>query len=147
MQSTNQISAKVKAPGVGLIKMLKSGFEFGKHLLLIALIFIAAKVCAQEAKMPEVETAHCPSVFNAVNIPQDGKLCQVFAADYPASMIFFVPKTPEEVVSYYQQNESFKNATQVKDRFMLQSEDKNTTLIISKDGGGTQVDILVKSQA
>jgi len=28
---------------------------------------------------------------------------------------------------------------------MLKSADNNTTLIISKDGGGTQVDILVKS--
>jgi len=88
----------------------------------------------------------CPENFYQVKLPNNGKLCQVFAADLPASMIFFVPQLPEEVVAFYQQDSAiFSTTKQVKDRMLLQSEDKNTTLIISTDGNGTQVDVLVKS--
>jgi hypothetical protein len=70
----------------------------------------------------------------------------VFAADLPASMIFYVPQLPEAVIAFYKQNTTTFNTTRhVKDRVLLQSEDKNTTLIISSDGKGTQVDVLVKS--
>jgi hypothetical protein len=41
-------------------------------------------------------------------------------------------------------NPTFSTTKQVKDRFLMQTTDKNTTLIISSDGQGTQVDILVK---
>jgi hypothetical protein len=88
----------------------------------------------------------CPANFYDVQLPTNGKLCQVFAADLPASMIFFVPQLPEEVIAFYEQDTvTFSTTRQVKDRVLLQSEDKNTTLIISTDGSGTQVDVLVKS--
>jgi hypothetical protein len=88
----------------------------------------------------------CPSNFYDVKLPTNGKLCQVFATDLPASMIFFVPQLPEEVIAFYEQDTAtFSTTRQVKDRVLLQSEDKNTTLIISTDGSGTQVDVLVKS--
>jgi hypothetical protein len=88
----------------------------------------------------------CPENFNQVSIPANGKMCQIFAADFPASMILFIPQTPEEVVQYYlASSSSFVEPKKIKQRTMLKSADNNTTLIISKDGGGTQVDILVKS--
>jgi hypothetical protein len=75
-------------------------------------------------------------------------LCQIFAADFPASMILFIPQTPEEVIQYYlASSDSFVEPKKIKKRTMLKSTDNNTTLIISKDGDGTQVDILVKSPA
>lgn len=91
-------------------------------------------------------SAGCPEDFNKVSIPVNGKLCQIFAADFPASMILFIPQTPEEVIQYYlASSNSFVEPKTIKQRTMLKSADNNTTLIISKDGGGTQVDILVKS--
>ncbi|GBL04908.1 hypothetical protein [Glaciecola sp. KUL10] len=88
----------------------------------------------------------CPSQFNQIKIPLDGKLCQIFAADYPASMVLFIPQTPEKVISHYlaahPELTSFK---QIKSRTILQTKDKNTTLVVSADGQGTQVDILVKA--
>jgi len=93
-----------------------------------------------------IRSAGCPEKFNQVSIPVNGKLCQIFAADFPASMILFIPQTPEEVVQYYlTSSDSFIEPKKIKNRTMLKSADNNTTLIISKDGGGTQVDILVKS--
>ena len=92
-----------------------------------------------------IRSEGCPANFNKVSIPVNGKLCQIFAADFPASMILFIPQTPEEVVQYYLASGSFIEPKKIKKRTMLKSTDNNTTLIISKDGGGTQVDILVKS--
>jgi hypothetical protein len=93
-----------------------------------------------------VRAAGCPESFNQVDIPVNGKLCQIFAADYPASMILFIPQTPEEVVAYYLSSSvEFAEPKTIKQRTMIKSADNNTTLIISKDGGGTQVDILVKA--
>ena|GEM_PF-3421152 len=91
-------------------------------------------------------SAGCPEDFNKVSIPVNGKMCQIFAADFPASMILFIPQTPEEVIQYYlASSANFVEPKTIKQRTMLKSADNNTTLIISKDGGGTQVDILVKS--
>jgi hypothetical protein len=92
-----------------------------------------------------IRSEGCPVNFNKVSIPLNGKLCQIFAADFPASMILFVPQTPEEVVQYYLASGSFIEPKKIKKRTLLKSTDNNTTLIISKDGSGTQVDILVKS--
>jgi hypothetical protein len=93
-----------------------------------------------------IRSEGCPENFNKVSIPVNGKLCQIFAADFPASMILFIPQTPEEVVQYYlASSDSFIEPKKIKKRTMLKSADNNTILIISKDGGGTQVDILVKS--
>jgi hypothetical protein len=94
-----------------------------------------------------IKTQTCPEAFYQVKLPINGKLCQVFAADLPASMIFHVPQSPDEVVEYYKQSNSIFNTTkQVKDRYLMQSSDKNTTIIISSDGSGTQVDVLVKNE-
>ncbi|MFT5712237.1 MAG: hypothetical protein ACI9DQ_000640 [Glaciecola sp.] len=92
-----------------------------------------------------IRSEGCPVNFNKVSIPLNGKLCQIFAADFPASMILFIPQTPEEVVQYYLASGSFIEPKKIKKRTLLKSTDNNTTLIISKDGSGTQVDILVKS--
>jgi hypothetical protein len=60
-------------------------------------------------------------------------------------MILFVPQSPEEVVEYYLSSSiNFIEPKVIKQRTMMKSADNNATLIISKDGGGTQVDILVK---
>ncbi len=95
-----------------------------------------------------IRSEGCPENFNKISIPVNGKLCQIFAADFPASMILFVPETPEDVIKYYlASSDSFVEPKIIKKRTMLKSADNNTTLIISKDGGGTQVDILVKVPA
>ncbi|MFT4655240.1 MAG: hypothetical protein ACJA0G_001252 [Kangiellaceae bacterium] len=104
-----------------------------------------APLIKAESNSLAADTQTCPDYFYQIKLPNNGKLCQVFAAELPASMIFFVPQPPSEVIEFYQQhNPTFSTTKQVKDRFLMQTTDKNTTLIISSDGQGTQVDILVK---
>ena len=119
--------------------------------LSICCVSVAASSESQVTESPTVtsglaiETETCPSSFYKIQLPSGGKLCQVFAAELPASMIFHVPVSPQKVIDFYAQNDAmFSTSKQVKDRFMLQSNDKNTTLIISADGDGAQVDVLVK---
>ena len=110
-----------------------------------ALSLAAIEQDQNDSLSSSIDAEACPESFYHINLPTGGKLCQVFAADFPASMIFFVPLPPQNVVEFYQnQGELFSSSKQVKDRFMMQSEDKNTTLIISTDGDGAQVDVLVK---
>lgn len=91
-----------------------------------------------------IETQNCPIQFYQVNLPQNGKLCQVFAAELPASMVFFVPQTPNEVLKYYRSFENtWADTKQVKQRYVLVSVDSKSRLIISADGAGTQVDVLI----
>lgn len=116
-------------------------------LSLASISMLASANSAEPNSINDIDTQNCPNVFYQVDLPEDGKLCQVFAADFPASMIFFVPQAPADVLAYYQAKEKLFSVTkQIKDRVMLQSADKNTTLIISSDGNGTQVDVLVKSE-
>jgi hypothetical protein len=130
----------------------------------------AATNAADKAALPDtimssnINTQDCPHSFYSITLPQNGKLCQVFAADLPASMVFYVPQSPSEVVQYFKQQHtspesshalpsaaaskvSFSTSKQVKSRYLLLSDDKNTTIVISSDGEGTQVDVLVKSDS
>ena len=94
----------------------------------------------------EKSTQDCPTSFYQIVLPNNGKLCQVFAADLPASMTFHIPQKPAQVVEFYETNDkAFSASKAVKERFIMHSQSNNATLIISPDGHGTQVDILVKN--
>lgn len=131
------------------MKYIPMLIEFTKHLLLLLLLIAAAKLFAQESSIAAhtdsyQETQTCPTDFFQVDIPEGGKLCQIFATDLPASMVFFVPQPVQSVVNFYQNNAQFKPAQESLQRFIIRSNDNNITVIVSEDGSGTQVDILVK---
>lgn len=135
---------KASAKLIGLLSILTlssvSAFEADEE------IPSESQTLTEISESMQIEAQDCPESFYDISLPSGGKLCQVFAADFPASMIFFVPTPPEEVINFYQNDSSlFTSSKQVKDRFMLQTSDKNTTLIISADGEGSQVDVLVKT--
>lgn len=116
--------------------------RFYARCLACVLILTAAAAIANE-RATAIEIQPCPEQFNSVKIHTDGKFCQVFAAEFPASMVMHVTQAPASVVDFYA-NE-YPVVKEIKSRTVMQTEDKNTTLIISSDGEGTQVDILVKS--
>jgi hypothetical protein len=135
-------------------------FQTLKFMLFVGLLLSASNIWAQEelavekqqetesmAMAPSMQAQSCPVTFNQVPIPESGKLCQIFAADFPASMVLHVPQVPNAIVQFYQDTQLFGEAQLIKERFMMQSEDKNTTVIVSADGEGSQVDILVKRAA
>lgn len=87
----------------------------------------------------------CPKQFHDVKIPENGKYCQSFAAELPASLVFFVAMQPSETVQFFiDKNQNFDVKKEVKNRIMLSNSDNSKTLIVSPDGVGSQVDILVK---
>lgn len=91
-----------------------------------------------------IKTENCPREFYNVSLPTNGKLCQVFANELPASMVFFVPQAPAEVVEYYQTPDNqFSKVKEIKQRFVLQNQNDTVRLIVSKDGQGSQVDVLI----
>lgn len=91
-----------------------------------------------------IDTQACPAKFYDVKIPRSGKLCQVFATELPASMILFVAQQPEDLLSFYTNDTAqFGPSKLVKQRYVLHSKDQTSTVIISKDGDGSQIDILV----
>lgn len=107
---------------------------------------LISSVANKAALSFESSTQSCPDQFYNVKLPTNGKFCQVFAADLPASMILFVPQDPAKVIEFYQQDSAtFSASRAVKDRFIMNSNDNNATVIFSRDGQGTQVDILVKN--
>ena len=123
-----------------------------KHTLAVTCAFSLLTITASAIAKPNNSASlqdnaqNCPQDFYDVKLPENGKLCQIFAADLPASMILFVPQSPKEVLEFFKKNGSqFTTTKEVKDRFLMQSSDKNTTLIVSADGSGTQVDLLIKS--
>ncbi|WP_395340598.1 hypothetical protein PN836_017235 [Ningiella sp. W23] len=133
-----------------IIMLIHALWEGSKHLLLLILIFAASKLMASEGDINQDATdlMHaqvCPERFFNVEIPQGGKLCQVFDTELPASMIFFVPSSPQSVIEFYQKNKQYPQQSEIKNRFILKSDDNNITIIISEDGSGSQVDVLVKA--
>ena len=134
MKHLSKLSNKIKPRG-----LVVAGF-------IASSLFCVPLIVASEEKMIAQPERKCPTEFNQIKIPLDGKLCQIFAADYPASMVMFIPKAPTEVISnYLAAHPELTQTKQIKSRTLLQSKDKNTTLVVSADGQGTQVDILVKS--
>ena len=63
---------------------------------LSAFVFVGQTYASTET----METQVCPASFNSVKIPDNGKLCQVFAADYPASMILHVLKSRQRLLIF-----------------------------------------------
>lgn len=115
-------------------------------LLVLSSQFVRAEPDSKQLKSITAPITKCPSEFNQIKIPLDGKLCQIFAADYPASMVMFIPKSPDVVIARYLAEHLELNETKrANSRVLLQSKDKNTTVIVSADGQGSQVDILVKT--
>lgn len=119
--------------------------SFKQTLFVLSVILMTIAPLAL-ANTSVVKSSPCPTQFNSIAIMQTGKVCQIFAADYPASMVYFVPTSPAQVVEYYLSSTSqFESATEVKNRTIMKSRDGNTTLIVSKDKAGTQVDVLVRA--
>lgn len=127
-----------------LMHMRTWGNTLSDKILLSILLSCVMLASTAVANNNDIQTQECPKSFYTVKLPNNGKLCQVFATELPASMIFFVPQAPSEVLKFFKQGSSeFSTTTQLKQRYMLKSNDKTTTLIISADGKGTQVDVLV----
>lgn len=90
----------------------------------------------------------CPAKFQKVKISDDARQCQAFENDMSAVMVYHSPRTPNEMLNVYETaHPSLTPHPPVSGRTLLSSEDKTVKVIISPDNAGSQVDILVTSQA
>ncbi|RDV28984.1 hypothetical protein DXV75_00510 [Alteromonas aestuariivivens] len=103
---------------------------------------LSAMASAQsEINQPDV--APCPADFFSVTIPEQARQCQMFDVDVPASMVFYTPQDKSTVMAYYQ---STLPALQVRSTFnerTLMAIGNQLRIVVSPDGNGSQVDILV----
>lgn len=88
----------------------------------------------------------CPDDFYALPLISNAKQCQQFSGTLPASLSYFSLSDPHTVKNFYL--EKFgpaESENTLKGRIILQYSQTQKTVIISVDGQGSQIDILVKS--
>ena len=96
----------------------------------------------------EHETAKCPADFYQLPLYPEARLCMIFDDSLPASLTYHANATTGETQAFYQQHFGDSASwTEQKGRIKATSSDNNQTVIISVDGAGTQVDILVKAES
>ncbi|MCY7294475.1 hypothetical protein [Alteromonas sp. a30] len=105
-----------------------------KPTVLLALIGISQSLAATS----------CPSHFYSLPIPSDATTCHQFDDSFPASISFHTRLSLEQIESFYTASKSQLLITQSQlGRVVIQDENNQHRVVISKDGQGTQVDLLV----
>lgn len=88
----------------------------------------------------------CPDDFHDIPMYPSARLCHVFDDKLPASISFHADADIEMTTSYYVQNlGSTSNRYMSRGRQILQFNNGQQVIIVSEDGAGSQVDILIKS--
>ena len=126
--------------GLGLLKLLL------KTSVLIGAVYTADLVAEEQSSAPVVTTQNCPEVFYDLPLYPNAKFCQLFAEKTPASMSYFAISDQQTAKKFYiEQLGQAEDEQTLKGRIVLQYNQGQTVLIISKDGDGSQIDILVKT--
>ncbi|MFT5674740.1 MAG: hypothetical protein ACI808_000664 [Paraglaciecola sp.] len=92
-------------------------------------------------------TQTCPDDFFQLPLYPLANLCQIFAEELPASLVYHAKADQETTKAYYLQTlGQAESEDTLKGRIVLQYKNGDHIIIISEDGNGSQVDILVKAQ-
>ena len=109
--------------------------------LLISLLF--SNTLHGESRSEQttsVSGSACPSNFYSVQLTTDASACHVFADDLPASLTYHSKQTSDELE---QQIDGPVNQSLSQNRILMRQANDQTIIVISPDGTGSQVDILV----
>lgn len=89
----------------------------------------------------------CPDTFFNLPLFPEASLCQSFAETLPASLIYHAKADPSATRLFYveQLGEPESEATN-NDRTILQYQNGQRRIVISPDGSGSQIDILVTQE-
>ncbi|MFT2091819.1 hypothetical protein [Paraglaciecola sp. 2405UD69-4] len=88
----------------------------------------------------------CPTDFYTLPLYPNPKFCQQFATTLPASLSYFAASAPKATRDFYlTELGEAEDEKILKGRIVLQYADGQKVVVISKDGAGSQIDILVKS--
>lgn len=117
------------------IQLPSIAYKFASLIGLLALV--SGKVAA--------EPVACPTDFYQLPLVPNATYCQIFDQDLPASMSYFAALPQAEVKAFYLESlgQPDKDDTE-HGRIVLLFKQGQHTVIISADGSGSQVDMLVK---
>ena len=89
----------------------------------------------------------CPNDFFQLPLYPQARMCQIFADELPASLVYHSNADKETTKAYYVQSlGQAESENTLKGRIVLQYNNGDHIIIISEDGNGSQVDILIKGQ-
>jgi hypothetical protein len=101
----------------------------------------ATLALAQDQSKTEV----CPNHFHRLPIYPEAKLCQMFDNTFPATLTYHASTDISNAAAFYlKELGKASKDVQVKGRRILHFTGDNHIIIISADGQGSQVDILMK---
>jgi len=93
-----------------------------------------------------VDVQGCPENFYALPLYPNAKFCQLFAEQLPASLSYFAISDQQTAKAFYlEQLGQAEDEQMLKGRIVLQYDNGQKVVVISKDGQGSQIDILIKS--
>ncbi|MEP1448078.1 MAG: hypothetical protein ABJK37_18390 [Paraglaciecola sp.] len=88
----------------------------------------------------------CPADFFSLPLYPNAKFCQLFAHGLPASMSYFAISDQQSTKDFYiNQMGQAEQEKMLNGRIVLQYSNGQQIVVISKDGQGSQIDILIKS--
>lgn len=101
---------------------------------------------AEELKTETVSSQTCPEEFFTLPLFPNAKFCQLFAKQLPASLSYFALGDQQTAKAFYlDQLGQAEDEKMLKGRIVLQYSSGQKVVVISKDGQGSQIDILIKS--
>ncbi len=102
---------------------------------------------AQDLKIEKyVNVQSCPKNFYMLPLYPNAKFCQLFAEELPASMSYFASSDQQTAKAFYVKELGQAETEKMPHgRIVLQYSNGQKIVVISKDGQGSQIDILVKS--
>lgn len=113
--------------------------------LAACLCVFTLNVSAQEQPSATNSTP-CPSSFFDLPLYPLARLCLVFDQQLPASLTYHAKADQDTTKGFYlEQLGQAQSEQSSKGRIVLQYNSGKHTIVISPDGAGSQVDILVKS--
>ncbi|MEH6710684.1 MAG: hypothetical protein V7733_05680 [Paraglaciecola polaris] len=88
--------------------------------------------------------AHCPTSFYGTVLSNDASACHIFADTLPASLTYHSKVSPNELQAFFRQQIDGPITQSVsQNRILIRLTDNRKIIVISPDGDGSQVDILV----
>lgn len=89
------------------------------------------------------DTSTCPNEFHSLAIHSEAKLCQIFDSTTPSSMVYHVKEIPSDAIAFFLENQTLSLSSSENKRTLIMNSTKTHRIIISPDGNGSQVDILI----
>jgi hypothetical protein len=119
---------------------------------LATLLFTGLSAHSQETpELSNSETQHsqsCPEEFYSLPVIPEPQFCQQFSANLPASLSYHAKSDQAAAKQFYlDKMGKAESQDKLKGRIVLQYNNGQKVVIISPDGQGSQIDILVKSSS